>query len=82
MDPVVREFMQRIMWSLFAALTWLMINAVAGLRYELALIDGTHTTGTALFYIWFSCSSSSKSSGKTICNNYSLTWHQESKVPL
>ncbi|MEY2811025.1 MAG: hypothetical protein RI991_20, partial [Bacteroidota bacterium] len=52
MDPVVREFMQRIMWSLFAALTWLMINAVAGLRYELALIDGTHTTGTALFYIW------------------------------
>jgi len=56
MDPVVKEFMQRIMWSLFAALTWLMINAVAGLRYELALIDGTHTTGTAIFYIWLATS--------------------------
>jgi len=37
MDPIVKEFMQRIMWSLFAALTWLMINAIAGLRFELAI---------------------------------------------
>jgi len=44
--------MQRIIWSLTAALVWLMINAVAGLRFELALIDGTHTTGTILFYCW------------------------------
>ncbi|MFN5480172.1 MAG: hypothetical protein ACK43J_08695 [Chitinophagaceae bacterium] len=44
--------MQRIVWSLTAALVWLMINAVAGLRFELALIDGTHTTGTIIFYCW------------------------------
>lgn len=56
MDPVVKEFMQRIMWSLFAALTWLMINAVAGLRFELAIFDGTHTTGTAIFYTWLAVS--------------------------
>jgi hypothetical protein len=57
MDPVVREFMQRIMTSLFTALFWLMINAVAGLRFELAIIDGTHKTGTTLFYIWLAGSS-------------------------
>jgi hypothetical protein len=57
MDPVVKEFMQRIMWTLFSALTWLMINAVAGLRFELALIDGNHKTGTTVFYIWLAISS-------------------------
>jgi len=36
MDPVVSAFMQRIVWSLTSALVWLMINAVAGLKFELA----------------------------------------------
>jgi hypothetical protein len=53
MDPVVREFMQRIVWSLSSALLWLMINAVAGLKFELAFFDGDHSTGTILFYCWF-----------------------------
>jgi hypothetical protein len=57
MDPVVRQFMQRIMWSLSAALFWLMINAVAGLKFELAIFDGNHKIGTALFYIWLTISS-------------------------
>jgi hypothetical protein len=34
-----------------------MINAVAGLRFELAIIDGTHKTGTTIFYIWLAVSS-------------------------
>jgi len=53
MDPVVREFMQRIVWSLSTALLWLMINAVAGLKFELAFFDATHPTGNILFYCWF-----------------------------
>jgi len=53
MDPVVSAFMQRIVWSLTSALVWLMVNAVAGLKFELALLDGTHRTGTILFYCWF-----------------------------
>jgi hypothetical protein len=52
MDPQVREFMQRIVWSLSSALLWLMINAVAGLKYELALFDAAHTWGTIFFYCW------------------------------
>ncbi len=53
MDPVVSAFMQRIVWSLTSALVWLMINAVVGLKFELALLDGTHQVGTILFYAWF-----------------------------
>jgi ABC-type long-subunit fatty acid transport system fused permease/ATPase subunit len=53
MDPVVSAFMQRIVWSLTSALVWLMINAVVGLKFELALLDGTHRIGTILFYCWF-----------------------------
>jgi hypothetical protein len=52
MDPQVREFMQRIVWSLSSALLWLMINAVAGLKYELALFDASHRLGTIVFYCW------------------------------
>jgi len=52
MDPVVSAFMQRIVWSLTSALVWLMINAVAGLKFELAFFDGNHKAGTILFYCW------------------------------
>lgn len=52
MDPEVSAFMQRIVHSLTSVLVWLMINAVAGLKYELALFDQSHITGTVLFYIW------------------------------
>lgn len=52
MDPQVSEFMQRIVRSLFSVLVWLMINAIAGLKYELALFDTSHLTGTIIFYTW------------------------------
>jgi hypothetical protein len=29
-----------------------MINAVAGLKYELALFDAAHLWGTVFFYCW------------------------------
>ena len=52
MEPEVRAFLQRIVWTLSIALLWLMINTIAGLRFELAILDGTHKTATSLFYIW------------------------------
>jgi hypothetical protein len=52
MEPEVRAFLQRIVWTLSIALLWLMINSVAGLRFELAIFDGTHQTATIIFYIW------------------------------
>jgi hypothetical protein len=52
MEPEVREFLQRIVWTLSVALLWLMINTIAGLRFELAIIDGKHTIATVFFYTW------------------------------
>lgn len=52
MEPEVREFLQRIVWTLSIALLWLMINTIAGLRFELAIFDGTHQIATIFFYVW------------------------------
>lgn len=52
MEPEVREFLQRIVWTLSVALLWLLINTIAGLRFELAIFDGTHQLATMLFYGW------------------------------
>ncbi len=52
MEPEVREFLQRIVWTLSVALLWLMINTIAGLRFELAIFDGKHTIPTLVFYVW------------------------------
>jgi hypothetical protein len=52
MEPEVREFLQRIVWTLSIALLWLMINTIAGLRFELAIIDGRHQIATGFFYVW------------------------------
>lgn len=52
MEPEVREFLQRIVWTLSIALLWLMTNAIAGLRFELAILDGTHQWATFFFYGW------------------------------
>jgi hypothetical protein len=53
MEPEVREFLQRIVWSLSATLVWLLINAVAGLRFQLAILENEHQIGTIIFYCWF-----------------------------
>ena len=52
MEPEVREFLQRILRTISIALLWLLINTIAGLKFELAIIDGTHTAGTIIFYAW------------------------------
>ena len=51
MEPEVREFLQRIVWTLSIALLWLLTNAIAGLRFELAIIDGKHPIATVCFYV-------------------------------
>jgi hypothetical protein len=53
MEPEVREFLQRIVWSLSATLVWLLINTIAGLRFQLAVFEKAHQLGTIIFYSWF-----------------------------
>jgi hypothetical protein len=53
MEPEVRQFLQRIVWTLSTAMSWLLINTIAGLKFELAIFDSNHILGTILFYSWF-----------------------------
>ncbi|MFZ9261762.1 MAG: hypothetical protein ACO3AW_00700 [Chitinophagaceae bacterium] len=52
MEPEVRQFLQRIVWTLSASMFWLLINTLAGLKFELAILDGNHIIGTIIFYCW------------------------------
>ncbi|MFN5423440.1 MAG: hypothetical protein ACK5AO_09250 [bacterium] len=68
MEPEVKEFLQRILRTISLALLWLLINTIAGLKYELAIFDGTHITGTVIFYVWLILS------GYSLLRIYKLWW--------
>jgi hypothetical protein len=53
MEPGVREFLRRIMLSIFLGFSWMMINIIAGIKYNLAFLEGPVKIGNILFYIWF-----------------------------
>ena len=53
MEPEVRDFLQKIVWSLSATLLWLLTNTLAGLKFEFAIFDKVHIIGTIIFYSWF-----------------------------
>ena len=53
MEPEVREFLQKIVWSLSATLLWLLTNTLAGLKFEYAIFNNAHVTGNIIFYCWF-----------------------------
>lgn len=52
MEPEVREFLQKIVWSLFSVLFWLLINTLVGLKFGFAIIENEHLIGTVIFYTW------------------------------
>jgi len=53
MEPEVRDFLQKIVWSLSATLLWLLTNTLAGLKFEFAIFDKVHIIGNIIFYSWF-----------------------------
>ncbi|CAN5272939.1 hypothetical protein BH11BAC6_BH11BAC6_14290 [soil metagenome] len=53
MEPEVRAFLQRISYSLGIGLLWMILNTAAGIRFDLAFIHGSISTGNIIFYIWF-----------------------------
>ena len=68
MEPEVREFLQRIVKTISLALLWLLINTIAGLKFELVIIDGTHIVGTIIFFLWLFIS------GYFLLRVYKLWW--------
>lgn len=53
MEPEVRDFLQKIVWSLTAAMIWLLVNTLFGLKFGFAIVDESHRVGNILFYCWF-----------------------------
>lgn len=49
-DP--REFLKRIVWTIFLALLWLILTLGIGTYNQLLVPEGKLATGNILFYIW------------------------------
>lgn len=56
MDPEVKKYFRKIVYSLSVGLLWLMINVTAGIYFGLGFVEGKLTAGNILFYIFFPAS--------------------------
>jgi hypothetical protein len=53
MEPEVKDFLKRVMLSLFLGLLWLFINMTLGIYFDLLPIYGRPDLGNILFYVFF-----------------------------
>jgi membrane protein DedA with SNARE-associated domain len=53
MEPGVKEFLQRLVLSIFTALLWMLINSTAGIMFGHAFIEHKLSVGNIIFYAWF-----------------------------
>jgi hypothetical protein len=53
MEPEVREFLKKIVQSIFLGLFWLLINMTLGIYFELLFVDGRLRLSNIIFYLFF-----------------------------
>jgi hypothetical protein len=53
LEPELKAFLKRIVFTLSFGLVWLIINATAGIKYGFAFWDDTFTWKNGVFYVWF-----------------------------
>ncbi len=51
-EPEVKDFLKRIVQSIFLGLFWLMINMTMGIYFGLLFIDGKISIGNIIFYLF------------------------------
>jgi membrane protein DedA with SNARE-associated domain len=51
-EPEVKVFFKRIIYSLTAGFIWLLVNATIGVRFGFAFFDNSPSVGNYLFYAW------------------------------
>jgi hypothetical protein len=51
-EPEVKDFLKRIVLSLFLGLTWLMVNMTLGIYFGLLFPEEKFGIGNGLFYIF------------------------------
>lgn len=56
MEPEVKAFLRRVIWSISAGLLYLIINTTAGIRYGLLFFDDVPGPGNYIFYVWLAIS--------------------------
>lgn len=52
MEPEVKRFLKRIVWSLAAGLLWLLINLSIGIYAGLMVPEKKVGLGNIIFYVW------------------------------
>lgn len=52
MEPEVREFLQKIVWSISAIMVWMLVNILFGIKWGYAFFEKGHTLGAVIFYLW------------------------------
>lgn len=52
MEEDVKDFLQRIVWSISAGLIWLLINMTAGIFGGWLFFKDRPSAGNIIFYIW------------------------------
>ncbi len=53
MEPEVRAFLIRILNTISMVLLWMIVNLVAGVKYNLAFFEGTPAWYHYLYYVFF-----------------------------
>ena len=52
MEPEVREFLKRVVWSISIVLLYMIINSTAGIMGGWLFFDRLPTLGNYIYYIW------------------------------
>jgi ABC-type thiamin/hydroxymethylpyrimidine transport system permease subunit len=53
MEPEVRDFLQRVVWSIGIGLLYLIINSTIGIAGGWFFFADKPTLGNYIFYVWF-----------------------------
>ena len=53
MEPEVKEYLRRIMYTVFIGFTWMALNSTFGIMFDFAFIHGSISAGNIIFYTWF-----------------------------
>lgn len=51
-EPEVKKYLKKVLYSLTAGLLWLLVNVTAGIYYGYAFHEGKQTYSNVLFYLW------------------------------
>ena len=52
MEPDVRNFLKKVLQSVFTGLLWMMVNMIAGIYFGLMFINDKISIGNIIFYVF------------------------------